>query len=111
MLSSEDIEHYAHDGYLLLRGQVDEASLRRFERGLAHNLPLGSNTGDVVWLRSDWYVLPTSCFADRDLGFMAEHERIVPVAAGLLEDDPVLLSFQVYGRTPGGRGLHAHHDY
>jgi ectoine hydroxylase-related dioxygenase (phytanoyl-CoA dioxygenase family) len=42
---------------------------------------------------------------------MAEHERIVPVAAGLLEDDPVLLSFQVYGRTPGGRGLHAHHDY
>jgi ectoine hydroxylase-related dioxygenase (phytanoyl-CoA dioxygenase family) len=111
MLSSEDIEHYARDGYLLLRGQIDEASLRRFERGLAPNMPLDGKAGNVIWLRPDWYILATNRFADRDLGFMAEHERIVPVVAALLEDDPVLLSFQVYGRTSGGRGLHAHHDY
>ena len=47
------------------------------------------------------YTLARSCLADPDLGFMAEDERIVPVAAALLEDDPVLLSFVVYDRTPG----------
>jgi ectoine hydroxylase-related dioxygenase (phytanoyl-CoA dioxygenase family) len=111
VLTSEQIESYERDGYLLLRGQIDEASLQRFERGLEHNPPLDGETGNAVWPAPSRYTLAKNCLADSDLGFMAEHERIVPVAAALLEDDPVLLSFVVYDRTPGGDGLGAHHDY
>ena len=111
MLTSEQIERYERDGYLLLRGQIDEASLQRFERGLEHNPPLDGSTGNVVWPAPGRYTLAKSSLADPDLGFMVEHERIVPIAAALLEDDPVLTAFMVYDRTPGGGGLGAHHDY
>ena len=109
-LTSEQIERYERDGYMLLRGQIDEASLQRFERGLAHNPPLEDNS-NVVSPAPGNYMLVKSCLADPDLAFMAEHERIVPVAAALLEDDPVLMAFMVYGRAPGGGGLDAHEDY
>jgi ectoine hydroxylase-related dioxygenase (phytanoyl-CoA dioxygenase family) len=110
-LTPEQIESYERDGYLLLRGQMDEASLQRFERGLARNPPLDGETGNIVWPAPGRYTLAKSCLADPDLAFMAEHERIVPVAASLLEDDPILMAFMVYDRTPGGGGLGAHHDY
>lgn len=109
-LTTEQIELYERDGFLLLRNQIDEASLQRFERGLARNPPLDGNTANV-WPAPGRYTLAKSSLADPDLGFITEHERIVPVVAALLEDDPVLMAFMVYDRTPGGGGLGAHHDY
>jgi len=110
MLTSEQIERYERDGFLLLRDQIDEASLQRFERGLARSPPLDGDT-ESVWPAPGRYTLAKSCLADPDLAFIAEHERIVPAVATLLEDDPVLMAFMVYDRTPGGGGLVAHHDY
>ena len=110
ILTSEHIERYERDGFLLMRDQIDEASLQRFERGLARSPPLDGNTCNV-WPAPGHYTLAKSCLADPDLAFMAEHERIVPAVAALLKDDPVLMSFVVYDRTPGGGGLGAHHDY
>jgi ectoine hydroxylase-related dioxygenase (phytanoyl-CoA dioxygenase family) len=110
VLTSEQIERYERDGFLLLRGQIDEASLQRFERGFARNPPLDGNTGNV-WPAPGFYTLAKSCLADPDLAFIAEHERIVPVVAALLEDDPILMAFMVYARTAGGHGLGGHYDY
>jgi hypothetical protein len=72
MLTSEQIENYERDGYLLLRGQIDEASLQRFERGLVRNPPLDGETGNAVWPAPSRYTLAKNCLADPDLGFMAE---------------------------------------
>lgn len=112
MLSADQLAAYRRDGFLKLSDQIDEASLQRFERGLArHRFDDGTTPGKIWPEAGARYTLSKNCLADPDLGFIAEHPNIVPVARELLDDDPVLTAFVVYDRTTGGSGLPAHHDY
>ena len=109
-LTDEQVSRYREDGFLVLRARIDEADLRRFERGLERNPPLGG-AGKAEYPAAGRYTLAHSCLADPDLGFVAEHAGIVPVVEQLLGHAPRLTAFVVYDRTPGGPGLPAHHDY
>jgi hypothetical protein len=112
MLSPDQLAAYRHEGFLKLPGQVGEASLRRFERGLTrHRFDDGPTPGKTWPEQGARYTLSKNCMADPDLGFIVEHPGIVPVARELLDDDPVLTAFVVYDRTTGGGGLPVHHDY
>lgn len=110
MLSAEQTAQYQRDGYLILRSQIDEADLQRFDKAFQRNPPLdGHEKGSYPG--PGRYTLAKSSFADPDLAFIAEHPNIVNAAKQLLQDDIFLTAFVVYDRTPGGPGIPMHHDY
>jgi hypothetical protein len=96
-----------------LKGQLPEADIERLERGLARNPPLDGTLDPAAptYPAPGRYTLALNCLKDPDLAFLAEHERVVPAAAGLLGGDPRLTAFVIYDRTPGGGGIPAHNDY
>lgn len=110
MLTKHQIAQYQKAGYLILRSQVDESDLKRFDEALKRNPPVDGNVPGT-YPEPGRYTLAKSSFADPDLAFMAEHEKIVPLAETLLEDDVYLTAFVVYDRTPGGGPIGIHHDY
>jgi hypothetical protein len=110
MLTANQCEQYRRDGYLVLRDQIDESELQRFERAFQRNPPLdGKESG--TYPEPGRYTLAKSALADPDLAFIVEHPHIVTAAQQLLDDDIVLTAFVVYDRTAGGPGIPMHHDY
>ena len=110
MLSKTQIEQYHQNGYLVLRSQLEESDLSRFDEGLKRNPPLDGNVA-TIYPQAGRYTLAKNSLADVDLAFMAEHEKIVPIAETLLDDEVHLTAFVVYDRTPGGSPIGVHHDY
>lgn len=113
MLNDAQRRTYSKDGYLLLKGAISEAEIKRLERGLARNPPLdGTLAGDTQnYPEPGRYTLATNSLKDPDLAFIVEQPTIVAAARTLLDDDPVLTAYVIYDRTPGGAGLPAHNDY
>ena len=113
MLSTEQITNYQNDGYLILKGAIEETDIRRLERGLARNPPLdGTLAGtEQRYPEPGRYTLACNSFRDPDLAFIVEHPIITGAAADLLADHPVLTAYVIYDRTPGGGGLPPHNDY
>ncbi len=113
MLSQSQTDQYQRDGYLILRGAVNEADIQRLERGVANNPPLDGtlDPNAPVYPNPGRYTLATQAPADPDLGFIIEHPAIVDGAETLLEEEAVLTAYVIYDRTPQGAGLAAHHDY
>lgn len=113
MLNPTQIEQYQRDGYLILRNAIDEAELKRLERGVANNPPLDGtlDPNAPVYPNPGRYTLATQSPADPDLGFIIEHPTIVEGAKTLLGEEVVLTAYVIYDRTPKGKGLAAHHDY
>ena len=111
-LSSEQLEHYEVEGFLLLKGAIEESLIARLERGLERNPPLHGTLGTIPdYPAPGRYTLAESALQDPDLIPIVEHEQLVGGAAQLLGDRPKLTAFVIYDRTPGGAGLPAHHDY
>ena len=109
-LAAEEIARYAEDGFVVVRGALDDAALTRFAEGFARHPPLhGPLPGEYP--APGRYTLAESCMADPDLGFVVGHPTIVDAARTLLQDDPVLTAFVIYDRTPGGPGIPKHNDY
>ena len=110
MLTAEDDERYARDGYLVVRGALDDAEIERFDTAFRRHPPLhGPLPGKYP--APGRYTLAESCMADPELGFVAGHPRILEAARTLLDDDPILTAFVVYDRTPGGPAIPKHNDY
>ena len=110
MLTAEDVERYSRDGYLVVRGALDDAEIERFETAFRRHPPLhGPLPGKYP--APGRYTLAESCMADPDLGFVAGHPTILDAARSLLDDDPILTAFVVYDRTPGGPRIPKHNDY
>ena len=113
MLSKTQIEQFNNQGYLILKGAIDEMDIQRLEQGVANNPPLDGtlDPNAPVYPNPGRYTLATQSARDPDLAFVIEHETIVSSARDLLSDDPVLTAYVIYDRTPDGAGLPAHHDY
>ena len=113
MLSAEQLAAYERDGYLLLKGAIAEEDIVRLEAGVARNPPLDQTLDPNAPKFPDpgRYTLATQSLKDPDLAFIVEHPTIVAGVRRLLDDDPILTAYVIYDRTPGGRGLPAHHDY
>ena len=113
MLSKTQIEQFNNQGYLILKGAIDELDIQRLEQGVANNPPLDGtlDPNAPVYPNPGRYTLATQSARDPDLGFIIEHETIVNSARDLLADDPVLTAYVIYDRTPDGAGLPVHHDY
>lgn len=113
MLSRTQIEQFNNQGYLILKGAIDEVDIQRLEQGVANNPPLDGtlDPNAPVYPNPGRYTLATQSARDPDLGFIIEHETIVNSARDLLSDDPVLTAYVIYDRTPDGAGLPGHHDY
>ncbi|MEM9624146.1 MAG: phytanoyl-CoA dioxygenase family protein [Pseudomonadota bacterium] len=113
MLSQAQQQQYQEEGYLLLKGAINEQDILRLERGVANNPPLDGtlDPNAPVFPAPGRYTLATQCAADPDLGFIIEHPTIIPAVEQLLGDQPRLTAYVIYDRTPGGAGLPAHHDY
>ena len=113
MLTVAQLEQYAKDGYLILRGAIPEADIARLERGVANNPPLDGTLDPYApeYPAPGRYTLATQCLKDPDLAFIVSEPGIVEPVRQLLDDDPKLTAYVIYDRTPGGAGLPAHHDY
>ena len=113
MLSQAQLEQYADQGFLVLKGAIDEAAIQRLERGVANNPPLDGTLDPNApkFPAPGRYTLANQCARDPDLAFIIEHDTIVSSVRDILEDDPVLTAYVIYDRTPQGPGLPAHHDY
>ena len=113
MLSQAQLIQYTEQGYLLLKGAIDEEDIQRLERGVANNPPLDGtlDPNAPVYPAPGRYTLATQSARDPDLAFIIEHDTIVDAAREILEDDPVLTAYVIYDRTPAGQGLPIHHDY
>lgn len=113
MLSKDQIQQYQQDGYLLLKGAIEETAIERLERGVANNPPLDGTLDPHApqFPAPGRYTLACQCLEDPDLAFIVEHPTIVDAAEDLLNDQPKLTAYVIYDRTPGGAGLGAHHDY
>jgi hypothetical protein len=110
MLSAEQMGAYERDGFLLLRGQIPDADIKRLELGFARNPPTDFY-GGLTYPEPGRYTQANDCLKDPDLAFIAEHPAIVPAAEQLLGDAAHLTAYVLYDRTPGGGGLPAHNDY
>ena len=112
MLTADQIADYERDGFLVLRGLIPEQDIDRLERGLERNPPLdGDVSQGADYPKPGRYTLALNSWADPDLAFLAEHDRVLPVVSGLLGEDPRLTAYVIYDRTPGGNALGAHNDY
>ena len=113
MLTQIQMDQFEKDGFLVLKGVIDEGDIHRLERGVANNPPLDGtlDPNAPIYPAPGRYTLATQSPRDPDLGFIIENEIIVDAARDLLEEDPVLTAYVIYDRTPEGAGLPAHHDY
>lgn len=111
MLSPEQVAAYERDGFLVLRGQIADADIKRLEQGYARCLPPDSPYQPLTYPEPGRYTLANDCLADPDLAFIAEHPGIVSAAEQLLGDAARLTAYVLYDRTPGGEGLPKHNDY
>ena len=112
MLTTDQLETYQRDGYLILRSAIDEAEVLRLERGFARHPPVdGTLDSTKTYPEPGRYTLANNCLKDPDLAFIAEHPTILDAAETLLGDAPRLTAFVIYDRTPGGGSIPAHNDY
>jgi hypothetical protein len=111
MLTAEQVAEYERDGFLVLRGQIADADIKRLEQGYERCLPPVNTYQKLVYPEPGRYTVANNCLKDPDLAFIAEHAGIVPAAEQLLGDSARLTAFVLYDRTPGGGGLPPHNDY
>lgn len=113
-LSPSQLTDYQRDGFVVLRGVIADAEISRLEGGFARNPPLDGTLYDIKALQypePGRYTLANNCLKDPDLAFLAEHPTITAAVGDALGGDPVLTTFVIYERTPGGSGIPSHNDY
>ncbi len=111
LLTTEQIDAYRNEGFLVLRNAIPETDVKRLERGFARNLPLDGTLQKFNYPEPGRYTLANNCLKDPDLAFIVEHPAIIPCVTALLGHEPRLTAYVIYDRTPGGEGIPAHNDY
>jgi len=111
VFSAEQQEQYERDGYLILRNQFSDTEMAALDAAILRNPPLDDGKPVGTWPGPGRYTLAKSSWCDPDFVHFAEHPWVVSGARTLLNDDVVLTAYVMYDRTPGGKGIPAHHDY
>lgn len=111
VLDADQLRSFHTDGYLVIRNAFDEATLTRFETAARSHPPLDQVVVGQTYPGPGRWTLARNAMADPDLAFiMAEPAMTEPMRA-VLGDDPKIIMFAYYDRTPGGAGLPSHNDY
>ncbi len=112
-LTESQLADYRRDGFLVLRGAIDDADIVRWEEALARNPPLDGTLDPAAptWPEPGRYTLALNAAKDPDLADLAQHPTITAAAAAALGAPPRLTAFVLYDRTPGGAGIPSHNDY
>lgn len=111
VLSQAQLDQFRTQGYLVLRNAFDEAALTRFETGAQRQPPLDQVVPGQTWPGPGRFTLARQAMADPDVAFIMNRPEIVEPMRAVLADDPKILMFAYYDRTPGGAGLPSHNDY
>lgn len=111
MLTEEQIVQYEKDGYLILRSQFSESEMEALDSAAEDHPPLDDGKPVGTYPQPGRYTLAKSSWNHPGFIGFAEHPTIVNGAKTLLGDDVHLTAYVMYDRTPGGKGLPAHHDY
>lgn len=110
-LTAEQVEFFHTNGYLVVRNAFDEATLDRFERAARSHPPLDQVVPGQTYPGPGRWTLARNAMEDPDVAaIMATPEMTEPMRA-ILADDPKVIMFAYYDRTPGGPGLPSHNDY
>ena len=110
-LDPEQLTSFHTNGYLVIRNAFDEATLNRFETAARSHPPVDQVVVGKQYPAAGRWTLARNAMADPDLAFiMATPEMTEPMRA-VLDDDPKIIMFAYYDRTPGGAGLPSHSDY
>ncbi len=109
MFTDEQIEQYETQGFLVLRRQFSEPELQRLDEVAVRFPPLDDGKPVATYPAPGRYTLAKSSWADPAFVYFAEHPVIVNGAKSLLRDEVHLTAYVMYDRTPGGKGIPAHH--
>ncbi len=112
-ITESQLRDYQRDGFVVLKGAIDDVDICRYEAGLARNPPLDGtlDVGGAVYPAPGRYTLAKNCLKDPDLAPLAEHPTITTAVTDVLGADPRLTAFVLYDRTPGGPPIPSHNDY
>ena len=118
-LTATQIEAYNQNGFIILRGIIEEAVLERVSKALLRAIRLGvpkttrvgdrNGQGDSYPAAARLFTVNGAIQNDPDLMSIAEHPTIVNGAEALLGSQAVLSAFVGYLKTPGAAGTSA--DY
>ncbi len=111
MISESQKQQYEKDGFLVLRSVFNEEELAALDRAAEAHPPLDDGKPVGTYPGPGRYTLAKSSWVDPAFVHFAEHPTILAGARYLLDDDIRLTAYVMYDRTPGGKGLPAHHDY
>ncbi len=110
-LDGAQLASFHTNGFLIIRNAFDEATLDRFETAARSHPPIDQVMVGKQYPAPGRWTLARNAMADPDLAFiMARPEMTEPLRAAL-DDDPKIIMFAYYDRTPGGAGLPPHNDY
>lgn len=112
-LTEAQLRQYQRDGFLVLKGRIDDEDICRAERGVERNPPLDGtlDQGGKNYPEPGRYTLAQNSLKDPDLIGLAENPVITTAAANILGRAPRLTAYVIYDRTPGGQGIPSHNDY
>jgi hypothetical protein len=110
-LSPEQLAEYHAQGFVIIRNAIDEPSLERFAAAALRHPPVDQDVPGQTWPGPGRFTLARNAMADPDLAFIMARPEIVEPMRSVLEDDPKVIMFAYYDRTPGGPGLPSHNDY
>ncbi|MGD9749945.1 MAG: phytanoyl-CoA dioxygenase family protein [Acidimicrobiia bacterium] len=110
-LDAAQLAAFHTDGYLALRNVFGDADLERFERAVVNHPPLDQHVAGQTYPGPGRWTLARNALADPDLAYLAARPELVEPVRAVLDDDPKLLMWAWYDRTPGGQGLPSHNDY
>ncbi|MFN0090832.1 MAG: phytanoyl-CoA dioxygenase family protein [Acidimicrobiales bacterium] len=110
-LNAAQLEEFRDKGFTVVRRAIDEAALERFAAAALRHPPNDQVVPGQTWPGPGRFTLARNAMADPDLAFIMARPEIVEPMRAALEDDPKVLMFAYYDRTPGGAGLPPHNDY
>ncbi len=110
-LDADQLAAFHTDGYLVIRAAFGDDVLERFERAVVQHPPLDQVVVGQTYPGPGRWTLARNAMADPDLAYLAARPEMVEPIRAVLDDDPKILMWAYYDRTPGGQGLPSHNDY
>ena len=110
-LTPEQLAAYHRDGFVVVRQAIDEAALERFAAAALRHPPVDQDVPGQTWPGPGRWTLARNAMSDPDLAFLMARPEVTGPMRSVLEDDPKVIMFAYYDRTPGGPGLPPHNDY
>lgn len=102
---------YQRDGYLVLRGALDDVELARLDAAIDRHVPADAYAPGKVYPEAAKYTLSQQVLADPDMAYIAEHPKVLGPVEDLFGQPAHLTAYVVYVRTPGDVGSKMHNDY